>query len=194
MAIELELLGFGITLDLFEHAQQLGPLLFFHDEADAALAAAAAWVLIPGIGVEGVVVGEFVTGLDVLQRIDPDVATDDVGLAVGLAGVVDVARRVVALGSVDVITLIEREDIDRCTAGFFGLLDQRITTARGFSFGDLFTDVLDDGRVVWNIMCSKDAAVMDGGAFDFPETFRGGFRHGSELGAHEVCLMREKSR
>ena len=63
-AVDLEFAVFDVAFEFFHLTQQLGPLLFFNDEADATLCTAAAWMIIPGIHIEAVVVGQFFTGLD----------------------------------------------------------------------------------------------------------------------------------
>ena len=175
--VELEFSLLRVFLQLLEFAQQLRPLLFLHDVTHAALGAAAAGMIVPGVHVEAVVVRQLLACLDVAQRVDPDATTDDVGVAVRITGVVDVARRVAPLGTVDVITLVQREDIDGGTAGLFGLFHQRIATACGLGLGDFFTHILNDWRVVGNVATGEDAAIMNGRGADGPIAWGEGLRH-----------------
>lgn len=58
-----------------------------------------------------VIVGQFFARLDMALGEDEDAATVDDGHAIGLAGVVDVARLVMAWGAIDRAPLADREQI-----------------------------------------------------------------------------------
>ena len=68
--------------------------------SDHDLTPRAATALNRAFAVGRVIVGEFLAFTDISSRDDPDGVADDTGIAVRLAGVIDVARDISAYGSI----------------------------------------------------------------------------------------------
>lgn len=106
-------------LQSVEDGAELFPVFLVGDESDAIVAPAKAGVLGPVLEVEAVVVGEFFSFGDFSERVNPYFAADDVGLTVGITGVIDQPCGIPCHGAVDVGAFIQFENIDRGAACLF---------------------------------------------------------------------------
>jgi len=167
-------------------------VFFVGDESDAVVAPTKAGVLGPVLEVEAVVVGEFFAFGDFSERVNPHFAADDVGLTVGITGVIDQPCGIPCHGTVDVGALIQLENIDRCAACLFRLFDESVGPALGLGLRDALTDVLDDPGVIGDVLPSEDPFVMNvGAADDVPGCFFR-FGHGEDsLGSESPDVVPE---
>src|SRR4051812_16728363 len=89
------------------------PMVLIHDVPDTAGGAAAAGVLFKGFDVIAVIVKKLLALFDAALGNDPNVPADDLGLAIGVAGMVDVLGRVVVHMAIDVVGFVQLKDIHR---------------------------------------------------------------------------------
>mmetsp|Transcript_71463 Transcript_71463/g.168395 ORF Transcript_71463/g.168395 Transcript_71463/m.168395 type:complete len:289 (-) Transcript_71463:2509-3375(-) len=111
---------------------------------------------------QAVVVEQLLAGLQVAQGLDEDAAVDLVGLAVGLAGMVDPARIVAAVEGVDHQAAVEVE-----VEGVVGLLGVVGMAAHRLVPADALAGVLDDLGAGGNRCHGIDATAVHAGVTDF---------------------------
>ena len=187
--------GFGLGIaggddlvTLFDETFQFGPVFLAYDITTAVFGAAEAGMILPGFEVEAVIESEFGSFRDVLGGDEPDGATDDLGLTIRLAGVVDEPGIVPRDVAVDVVFFIEDEDIDRALAADSAAFDLGVAPADGFRLGDLVALVVDDAGAFGDIAGREDALIVNGGlADDIPGFGRGGGHGGGRVGETETA-------
>lgn len=89
-----------------------------------------------------VIICKFFAGLDILDGIDLDPASDDTRFAIRLAGMVDVAGNIVMFLSID---------------RPLGIDIEQVTTSTTISLfvSDLFARVFNNERILWNVGCRE---------------------------------------
>jgi hypothetical protein len=105
---------------------------------------------------QAVVVVELFAGLDVAQALDEDPALFLVGLAVGVAAVVDPARRVAADGGVDHPAVVDVE-----VEGMVRVFRVPGMAPLGFLPGDDFADVFDQLLALGDVLQGKHPFAVD---------------------------------
>ena len=152
------------------------------DSLQDAAAARPAQAPDPGDPVGVVVVGQLFAGSDWARRDDPDPAADDVGVAVGAAGVIDVAGDVAAHCGVTDPAIVQVEDPDP-VAGQIPLL-----AAPAFGLRDQLTFVLDNLRVFRNRFRGIDAPAGDRRTAPLDAVAGESRRHCSEAGRRSATV------
>ena len=108
-----------------------------------------------------VVVGELLAGLDLSQGNDPNAAAYDLRFAVGLAGMVDIARRVPEHAAIDIDLGIELENVDATIPTPFGALLARQFATPTLGLGNALAGVFDDTRTFGNDFRGEHTPAMD---------------------------------
>ena len=144
------------------------PLLRLRSQVDGAAAArgAARAFHLGHLGLEAVVDGKFLAGLDVARGHVKDVAAEDPGMAIRIATMVQILGATAAHASVERPIAVESEHVVQLAAGAF----------RGFAAVAALPGVLDDLPPLGNELLRIDAPAMNlGGADGEPEAgvFRG---------------------
>src|SRR5262245_44626779 len=105
--------------------------------------------------VRRVVVGQLLAFADVTRRNDPDRVANHPRIAIGLAGVIDVARDVAADSGVANIQAIQLEAPD------VALLQVPCLAPQALAIGDFFTVIGDDALVFGDRLGREDAPALD---------------------------------
>ena len=133
---------------------------FAVDGPSAVFRAAVAGCVFAGRA-EVVVVGDFVAGVDVFERDEPDVSVFDDAFGIGIAGVVCVFCAAAADARVDVVEFVEFEDDHGLAGGFLC-----VASAAAFFFGDALAGVLEDVFAGVDGGAREESFVVDARCFD----------------------------
>lgn len=114
-----------------------------------------------GVCIEVVIIGDFFTFLNGLDCGNPDAVSRVVGFAVGVTGVVDQLGVATPDQAVDVPSAVEGEHVDGAVVGV------TVLSLCGLFFGDQFSGVFDNAGSFTDVFSGKNAAVMNPGIFNF---------------------------
>ena len=142
-------LGLGNFSDRFE-------VFFGNHVAGAVFGAAEAGAIQIVVYAVAIVVGEFFAFFDGFRGVNPDAVALDCGFAIGMAAVIEEARRIPVHAAVEVKLVVDGENV--AVAAFQGFF--------GFFFGEFFADVFDDAFAFADVCAGESASSVNGRLFE----------------------------
>ena len=127
-----------------------------HHVADAGFGAAMTGMLPVIFQVVTVIEQEFLPCPDIARGDDPDMAINELRLAIRLATVIQKARGVPIDAAVQVVRFINGKNI----------VVAPLTAREGFLFADFLAEIFDDASAGGDVMASEAAEAVDGRGFE----------------------------
>ena len=145
---------------------QLRPKLPANNVSGALLRPAAAGMILPRGQIESIVERQFRSGGNSASCNNPYFAANYLRFAIRRTRMIDESRHVPLHAAVEVISLVQREEIDGAAPGLRGFFEMRQPAPVGFGLGDLLAGILNDAFTFGDVPDRKDTAIVNTGLVD----------------------------